>query len=759
MAKLTGEGLCAVIDAATSILERRGADDAGAMAEALRGEFGIELDSGAADTIYTKAVENHVKRRTDAEKRLKVERDGLAKQIGELEQQTFREWLNGGGRTMMLVGLRAMQASLHGNTASFLAETAASVPANLWDYSMSRVFKRDRAFSTAGLETYKKAFLTREGWSRSLDESLGALIGDESVQSMRADGVNLLNPAEVAAWHKRNPGKLAEGIAVGPSGRESAYQTGYGRMNYEAGPPIMRKLFRATNLAFNKTQDLLSAADRPARHIAFQNYLLEHSYLKALRDGLEGEAAMERARQYLGNRDPDVLFEAAIKGLDDAFEPVGAELDEVLAAQVQARKDAAKSEATDTMEILRSARADEDEFVFANQNLIGRLVATGKNSDYGPIIDIMTYLAAPFMRIGTNVPARFLEYTPVGAIGSIYNTVKAQVARKEAGGDNLVSRQSDRIAAKQMGRFFTGSGLMMAGYALAEILDDNIGDQGGTYEDYLEEQVTGRTKNGLRLPNGRWIKFQDAPQFWPLFIGVGLRRAVERGERTGEDADIAAEAFDETANAAKELPVLQMFEDIGRAIESGDNWALGAVRNIAGRGPNVFSEMDPDPYRRVDRPDPGAGFVDSMAQSVARPIMRDIPMLRRRLPVRYDAMGRPVERPTMPESQIRGLTPDMTDRRESPATQIFEALGYTPKPAPRDLPATVQDYGITDETEAQYQERVRLVGDARRRLIEDEADAMMEMTPNEALDYLQTLMREGHRIGNDEYIDFRLGNE
>jgi hypothetical protein len=124
------------------------------------------------------------------------------------------------------------------------------------------------------------------------------------------------------------------------------------------------------------------------------------------------------------------------------------------------------------------------------------------------------------------------------------------------------------------------------------------------------------------------------------------------------------------------------------------------LKNLAGTMvPTAVSDTGNswDPYARASR-------------SVQERIRERWPGTRGDLSIRYDALGRPIERTVGAEAQVRGVFPVRGEKENDPVAIEITRLRWSPKPN------RVADNERVDRdtTEADYMERVKMAGEMFR---------------------------------------------
>jgi hypothetical protein len=435
----------------------------------------------------------------------------------------------------------------------------------------------------------------------------------------------------------------------------------------------------ALSHAANKVFDVLETADTPVRRGELTRALQEAAWLHAKNEGLKGPAIEARMNELLGS-DPKP---------------------EIVLAAMASRIRTGTPEQVAIIDAIRQAAFQrEDEAVMANSSQATRL-ASGA-SRLAPIL-------MPFAKIPTNAVAQGLEHTPAGGV---YGMVRAVQALTGGGKD------AQRQAATAIGKSMTGAGLMTLGYFayIAGILSLPTGI---TKAERDTQEATGVQGNSIKVGN-RWYSMKDYPPAILLMAGAMLASKEAEGEKI-TPWNIAVSTGAATAGAIRDLPTLQGVtaiqdsqRDVQKAYEDGSE-GEGDVKDAAINnrfiGQLAGSVIPSGVADALTAGDDKA----RIAKSPADNFKADTPG-RTKLPMQYDALGRPVTRNTGMMSQVRGLSVDQSQRQQDPVVKEITRLGIqvtkatmvsNPKRLDRDL------------TTADYSERLRRVGEATRQAIVD----------------------------------------
>jgi hypothetical protein len=419
--------------------------------------------------------------------------------------------------------------------------------------------------------------------------------------------------------------------------------------------------------AINKVFDLLGAADTPARRGELARALQEAAWLQATNEGLKGSPRERRTKELLGS-DPRP--------------------ETVLAAIAMRAKSTASPEEVEILDaIRREAFNREDEAVAANNSTATQIA--GRISEGAPYI-------LPFSKVPTNMVAQGLEYTPVGGAYGAARALKTLLTNEP---------EAQRKAAVALGRSVTGLGLIYVGY-LARKAGIASTPSAWSKGERDTQEATGQQASSIRIGN-RWYSLKDLPAATAFFTGAMM--ADMEGDPSVEQ--LARGTASAAVRGLRDLPTLQgvtsvmdTMRDVQQVASDPDKSPGDAVansplvRSLAGAiVPAGYTSAAAynDPYQRA-----GKGAADTVRADTRA---------RYEMPVTHDALGRPSLRPSGAAGQVRGLSPDQSERLNDPATQEIARLRVAlskptmvtnPKRADRDM------------SPAEYEDKVQRVGEA-----------------------------------------------
>jgi hypothetical protein len=512
-----------------------------------------------------------------------------------------------------------------------------------------------------------------------IDVGLGAVTGNRTVSMA---GIQKLIPSAVS----RDAAKSAlRALQKGTSATEEANDL-YRRMNYRLGGygsrtpvidalgKVLDPLISVANLAQNKTFDVLAAADAPARRAFLERHLIEQADLQARSEGLKTRAERnKRIAEILGPSTKPELFLAAVASAADT------ELGEI------------------QRNVLRSAKEREDENVLSNSTHINKVFGKLSQDPIGAFI-------LPFSKIPTNAIAQGLEYLPTGTIYGVVRALQA-IHTKDS--------SAQYKAATALARSLTGNGLMMAGYLLFRAGMLSTSSSFATSERETQE-AAGIQGGSVRIRN-RWFRVTDSPASMALMLGAEIARMQDlQGDLNLQM--VAAATLKTAANQIRQIPALQGINNITDTMtelgREGDDTdlpsAIADSKMVRGYGGSVLPAIVgdvaafADPFRRA-----GKTFEAGLKQ--------DTPA-RYGMSPDFDAAGRPLLRTSGLESQVRGLSPDMSERLNDKGLQEAYRLGVKLSRPPKIRTKARTD---RDLSELDYQSRIERNGSAVRSAIDE----------------------------------------
>lgn len=191
----------------------------------------------------------------------------------------------------------------------------------------------------------------------------------------------------------------------------------------------------------------------------------------------------------------------------------------------------------------------------------------------------------PFRRTPANILARAVEYSPLGAIKSVYDGLT-----KVKSGEMTAGEVIDEAAAG-----LTGSGLLALGAYL--FASGFVTAAQGDDKDDRWAELLGHQGYALELPDGTSVTLDWlAPESLPFFMGVELMSAA--GEN-GLDAESVWNAVKATANPMLELSMLQSVNDLIDSVKYAEDAPLQAM--VPSAIVSYFSQAIPTIGGQIER--------------------------------------------------------------------------------------------------------------------------------------------------------------
>lgn len=270
---------------------------------------------------------------------------------------------------------------------------------------------------------------------------------------------------------------------------------------------------------------------------------------------------------------------------------------------------------------------------FNNSNVVASAVMGAKAAmrRHDPLVGevgtFMIDMAAPFVNTPSNIVARMLDYTPLGAVP------KATTAAVRAAIDKGMTPVQQRAFSQAIGRGMVGSALIYLGWVLAAA---------GLATGSDPEQPAKRNVNeaAVRLPGAIRIgdRWRQIASFSPagniITLGASLFRGankplVSEAKRVGTVAATAGKIV-------LEQPMLKGTSGFLDALQNPGSYGETYLASTAGSFvPTLVNDMAGafDPYRRDARP-------EGLDESLLRGVNARLPGARTLLPKRLDVLGR-----------------------------------------------------------------------------------------------------------------------
>lgn len=347
-----------------------------------------------------------------------------------------------------------------------------------------------------------------------------------------------------------------------------------------------------------------------------------------------------------------------------------------------------------TEEMARQAIADSEQAIFANANHISDAFNRWKASSEGARFTLD--MVVPFVRTPTNIGGRTLESTPIGIVKAGKDFFKLKDLVKAGAPTQEMQRQ----IAREFGRGASGTALMGLGYWLYE--------QGvvspGYSPDKAErdrQEATGVSPGSIKIKD-TWHQLRDSPAGALVVMGATIAAGKKKSGASGAAVG-AGKAF---VGTTLEQPMLQGAKevtDIGTQVMRAEDTAPAGLKKIAGQMvgsfvPTAVADARSVGDRTIRR---GTGLGDVAKQ---RAQGKDSG-----LPINYDALGRPLQRsglidPTEGRTERKGAVERELERLQIPLTKAQRVND--------------KEKAHYDRDDADYQARVKFVGEAVRKHLE-----------------------------------------
>lgn len=265
-----------------------------------------------------------------------------------------------------------------------------------------------------------------------------------------------------------------------------------------------------------------------------------------------------------------------------------------------------------TEDMLKKAVGFTDEQTFVNNNRAHSALKAA-TSVGGPAAKAGLAVVSPFTKVPSNLAGKSLEY----AGGAVYAPARALAAKLR--GETLSDTQKT-ILANTFGRGVVGTGLMTAGYYLAQhhLLNAANPKQG----EYGSVNAGGR----------KFEVGQLEPIAGPLMLGA---KAAELGQQAQQGTPVTGSDLRDTAvEYLKSQPLVRANSTLNELGQGNYRSQIGSMAGMA--VPTLFSQIaaQTDPaHAKRDK----SGPLDY--------IKNRIPGLRETLPVKTDLLGRPLPEP------------------------------------------------------------------------------------------------------------------
>lgn len=169
-----------------------------------------------------------------------------------------------------------------------------------------------------------------------------------------------------------------------------------------------------------------------------------------------------------------------------------------------------------TQEAVDYALKRAQEATFRQQNALADIIAKGKKSRYGLLVEA----AVPFSKTPANIAQMGIDYSPIGVVNAVYK---------------LATNQPPAEFIETLSKGLTGTGLAYLGATMA-----SNGMARGSYKtDKSEEALltkSGQLPNSIQLPTGSYTIDWAQPAAIPFFMGVAFQEELENKDTDIVDA-------------------------------------------------------------------------------------------------------------------------------------------------------------------------------------------------------------------------------
>lgn len=723
--------LCSIVDLAIS-LHRTGQGGKARLKKELA-ELGVNLDDDGIAALANAAAERGLRMTTREDVKIRAVEAELAKMVHESDARGIEEILLTIWRAGLLSSLRSAQASLFGNAVTAIADAVSDIPASAFDWMMSKVTGQ-RTKSVRGPfmrlavgSDIKRAY--RKRWAKTKDTdgyvhpsaiSAALTMGRNTVKNAKGfakveAAIDALYDITDVIFPPEDVGEAAQyHDDVRPGRFDPRKVKGWGPRARAFAAPILGPLGIATNVVYGS----IMAADRMFRGAAFRRGMFEAAYTRALSDGLKPDDALSVAGDaILAGGTPDLWLEAIYR------------------MEIEGDTETA----LEMMALMAEAQEEVHVQMFTNDSPMVKALMEVSNI---PVIGTFLKLIQPFLRVPTNVNLNKLEHTPVGLVTGVRSAIMAARAAKD---NPAESRVLQKKAARALGRSTAGTtaGMMLAALAVRASIE--ITGAAGDSEEREAREARGRPSTSIKIGN-RWLSLSDYPQLAPMVMAAAVMGRL----KVNPEGDVLAMSAGQAVGAMMEAPAMRGIQSVARDMETmgrttveGDRTISEVIteslfaKNLAGSlVPTAVSDWGnaDDPYARASR-------------SVAERIRERLPATRGELSIRYDALGRPIERTVGAEAQIRGNVPVREEKENDPVAIELTKFAWSP------MPKRVADKERVDRDrdEKDYMERVRRAGE----LFRERAAVLIASPRYSALTNEQKLtqLKEISRVVNREVTE------
>jgi len=304
----------------------------------------------------------------------------------------------------------------------------------------------------------------------------------------------------------------------------------------------------------------------------------------------------------------------------------------------------------------------------------------------------------PFQKTPGAVATRVLEYSPLGLGKGIVDAVRVGLKGKDA------PPALQRIAAEELGRGATGSGLVYLGYMLAHygLMTGAVPTTGSRErQQWLQE---GKRPNAL-LVGKNWLEIgRLSPVGNLLALGANLRRAVEEPKTpdlAGRAAEVGFSALRTVADQPFVTGASQALAAIQEPEREASRFAQGLAASVVPAAVGAVARgTDVGRVPELEAAGPFSGVAGAVAER--------IPGVRKALPAKRDAFGQRVSSRGILNAMFSPTTASPDLRQSDPVVGALADAGYA-------VPRLPKRHG---EGAIAYEQRQRLYGAVTRAALE-----------------------------------------
>lgn len=338
------------------------------------------------------------------------------------------------------------------------------------------------------------------------------------------------------------------------------------------------------------------------------------------------------------------------------------------------------------------------------------------------------FLVVPFAQTPANIFDKLLDYSPVGLGKALAQMVDIKKGAK-------FGVQEQKLLVDRLARTFTGAGIVMLSYALAE---KGLLTGANANSDYVEgtERYLGKQAYSLKIGD-TYISYA-----WAEPIGSLVAAAVT-AQQAGASKEEILEQIEAAGITGIDTVFQQSFLQGFFRLMSGYSPATGIAQAALGSTSMLTPTAGGQLARTIDKYERET-YDPSMIKKQANILASRVPVVRQLLPKKLDPTGQPMKlnqgRNVVSRALEQSLFPHFTSKEVDDATvqemyRVYNEVGGSDtllKTAPKTIQADKQVYKLTQseyikfqETMGQYayKEAKSLTSSARYKQMTDEQKA------------------------------------